>query len=190
MVRQLIGCAGTLAAVGFIAGIVISFLEGSATIGECLLSGAIGAGITFVAAVFLFCNDNLKRASAKKAAGERLSVTPNVSDADLVAAITYVEPVFLVQVRNAIAEFLAVPAEWVHPQDDLRKELSLDTLEPEFHSFVVFRVLAAREIGLANAKQVSFQFDSACLSNLGDLCAEVQRVVDHLEAEARKYDAD
>ncbi len=94
------------------------------------------------------------------------------------------------QVRNAITEFLAVPAEWVHPQDDLRKELSLDTLEPEFHSFVVFHVLAARKIGLANAKQVSFQFDSACLSNLGELCAEVQRVVDHLEAEARKYDAD
>ncbi len=47
MVRQLIGCAATLAAVGFIAGIVISFLEGSATIGECLLSGAIRAGITF-----------------------------------------------------------------------------------------------------------------------------------------------
>jgi hypothetical protein len=179
-----------LAAVGFVAGVVISFLEGDATLEGRLLHGAIGAGLTFVAAVFLFCNDELKRRSERKAVGERLSGYPLVSDAELVAAIPHVDPVLLVQVRNSVAEFFSVPVEWVHPHDDLGKEMALDEVEPDFHSFVVFHVLAARKIGLANARQVSFRFDSACLLNLGDLWVEVQRVVDRLEAEARKYDAE
>lgn len=190
MVRRLIGCAGMLAAVGFVAGVVISFLQGDATIVERSLSGFLGAGVTFVAAVILFCNDNLKRASKRKAAGDRLRGNGGVSDADLAAAIPYVDPVLLVQVRNAVAAFFGVPAELIHPQGDLRKELSLDTIEPEFHSLVVFHVLAARDFDLGDSERVSFRFDSGCLSNLGDLCAEIQRVIDHLESEARKSDVD
>jgi len=83
----------------------------------------------------------------------------------------------VVQTRQAVAAFFNVPVQKIHSKDNLRKDLGFESLEPGFHSFVAFHVLAARKV-----QTQSFLFNTGGLVDIGDLANEIQRLLDGFKA--------
>jgi hypothetical protein len=168
----MIGCAGIIAGVAFILGLGGSLFATEATFFERLMMASMTAAMAFVAAMLLFSRDHLRHRRAVRQIREMLLSRGDVNDSDFTSHFPDVDPSLIVETRQAVANFFDVRAEKIHPLDDLRKDLRFDTLEPSFHSSVVFHICAVRKIVLR-----SFSFDTRALVTIGDLANEVQRVL-------------
>lgn len=171
------GCAGALAAVAFLIGLVCSLFANGATFGERMTMATMPAGMTFVAALFLLVRDRWRFASTMRSVRRRLLARLDMSDAQFVEHFPTSEPSLVAQTRQAIAAFFNVPVQKIHSTDSLRKDLGFEALEPGFHSFVALHVLAARKV-----EPQPFLFHTGDLSDIGDLINEMQRVLDRVRA--------
>jgi hypothetical protein len=172
-VGGMIGCAGMIAAVALILGIIASLFSTEAPFPERLTIAIGPAGMAFVAALLLLTRDRARHVSAVKAVRQMLLAREDVSEAKFMAHFPDADPTLIAQTRQAVSKFFDVPAQKIHPTDDLRSNLQFDALEPGFHSFVVYQVLADR-----NVAPQPFWFKSGGLRDIGDLAKEIQRVLD------------
>lgn len=179
--RAMIGCAGMIAAVAFfIVGIITLFVP-DGTIGERLLVAALAAATVFVAAILLCARDHMRHLAALRRVRRMLLARENANSRDFAAHFPMVDAALIVQTRDAVSAFLGVPAAKLRHTDRLRNDLQFDALEPAFHSFVVYSILAARSV----APQ-PFTFRTGELADLGDLANEVQRILDDIARRASK----
>ncbi len=169
----MIGCAGMIAAVAFVFGIIGSLFATEADIGERLMIAVMPAAIAFVAALILFARDHARHTSTMRPVRQVLLARQDVNDHDFFAHFPDADSTLITQTRQAISQFFDVPAQKIHPTDDLRNDFQFDTLEPSFHSFVVYHVLDVR-----NVAPQPFTFNTGDLTDVGDLAKEIQRVLD------------
>lgn len=171
--RGPIGCAGMIAAVGFALGIVGSLFATEASIGERLLRAALTGAITFVAALLLFARDYRRQSSTRRAVRQTLLARRGAQDDEFSVRFPAADPALIAQTRQAISQFFDVPAEKIHPTDNVHSDFHADIFEPGFHTFVVYRVLNA-----LNVAPAPFTFSLANISDVADLANEIQRVLD------------
>jgi hypothetical protein len=169
----MIGCAGMIAAVAFIFGLIGSLFATEATFGQRLIMALMPAAMAFVATLILIARDDARHAGTMRAVRQMILARPDVSDHDFLAHFPGTDPTLIAQTRQAISQFFDVPAQKIHPTDNLHHDLQFNTLEPSFHSFVVYHVLNAR-----NVAPQPFTFNTGELTNVGDFAEEIQRVLD------------
>lgn len=171
--RGMIGCAGMIAAVAFVFGIIGSLFATEANLAERLMIATMPAAMAFIAALILFSRDHARHTGTMRTVRQMLLARHDISDGDYLAHFPDADSILVAQTRQAVSQFFDVPAEKIHPNDNLRKDLQFETLEPRFHSFVVYHVLDAR-----NVAPQPFTFNTGDLTDLGDLAHEIQRVLD------------
>jgi hypothetical protein len=168
----MIGCAGMIAAVAFVFGVIASLVATEAAVGERLMTAFVPPGIAFVAALLLFAMDRARHTSTMRSVRQMLLARPDVEDHDFFAQFPDADSTLIAQTREAISRFFDIPMQKIHPNDNLRNDLQIDTFEPAFHSFVVTDVLRARHIAPR-----PFTFSTCGLTDIGDLAKEIQRVL-------------
>jgi hypothetical protein len=173
----MIGCAGMIAAVAFVFGVIGSLFATEASLGERLMIALMPAAMAFIAAFLLFSRDHARHVATMRSVRRMLLDREDINDSDYLAQFPDADSTLIAQTRRAVSEFFDVPVQKIHPTDSLRKDLRFDTLEPGFHSFVVYRVFAAR-----NVEPQPFAFNTSDLSNIGDLSNEIQRVLDSFKS--------
>jgi hypothetical protein len=143
---DMIGCAATIAAVAFVIGCIGSFFALEATLGERLMIASMTAGMTFLAAFVLFLRDRVSKVLSRRSVRRKILVRAEISESEFVheAILSGVDEALMVQTRGAIARFFDVPMSKIYPMDNLSKVFAFDNLEPEFHNYVVFQILAER----------------------------------------------
>lgn len=169
----MIGCAGVIGAVAFLFGMIGSLFATEATFAERMMMALMVAGMAFIAALLLCLRDEAQDWATRRSVRRMLLDRQDVSDAEFVKHFRDTDPTLIAQTRRAVAEFFNVPVQKIHPTDTLRNDLKVDTLEPGFHSFVIFHVLGAR-----NVEPQRFVFHTGDLADIGDLAREIQRVLD------------
>ena len=174
--RAMIGCAGMIAAVAFIFGVIGSFFATQANLAERLMIALMPAALAFVAALLLFTRDHARHTSAMRAVRRMLVARSDVNDHDFFARFPDADSALIAQTRRAIAQFFDVPPQKLRAADSLHNDLQCGTLEPAFHSFVVYHVLNAR-----NVEPQPFALNTADLDDIGGLAQEIQRVLDGLD---------
>jgi hypothetical protein len=175
----MIGCAGMIAAVAFIFGVIGSLFATKASLTERLMIALIPAACAFVAALILFTRDHARHTSTMRAVRNMLLARNDVNDHEFFAHFADTDSTLIAQTRQAISGFFDVPAKKIHATDRLHNDLRFGTLEPAFHSFVVYHVLNVR-----NVVPHPFTFNTADLTDIGDLAKEIQRVLDGLDTPA------
>jgi len=170
------GCAGMLALVAFILASIVSLFT-SATLGGRLTLAIMSGTMTFLAALLLLARDRWRFTSTIRSVRRTLLARQDVSEAEYLKHFPASDPSLVVQTRQAVAAFFNVPVQKIHSKDNLRKDLGFESLEPGFHSFVAFHVLAARKV-----QTQSFLFNTGGLVDIGDLANEIQRLLDGFKA--------
>jgi len=173
----MIGCAGMIAGVAFVFGIVGSLFATEAGLAERLMIALMPAALAFIAALLLFARDHARHTATMRMVRQMLLARQDISDGDYLAHFPEADSTLIAQVRQAVSELFDVPAQKIHPTDSLRNDLRFYALEPYFHSFVVYHVLAAR-----NITPRSFTFNTGALTDIGDLAKEAQRVLDGFDS--------
>ena len=174
--REMIGCAGMIAAVAFVIGVIGSLFASEANIGERLMMASITAALAFVAALILLARDYKRHTSTMRSVRQTLLARQDVHDRDFLAHFPGLDATLIAQTRQAIAQFFDVPAAKIHPTDHLRNDLRFETFEPNFHAFVVYHVLDAR-----NVQPQMFSFNPGSLTDVASLATGIQRVLDEFE---------
>src|SRR5207249_3734495 len=131
------------------------------------------AAMAFVAALLLFSRDYARHARTLRRVRTKLIVRDDSSDDEFSRQFPNADFTTMQQTRHAIAQFFNVPVAKIHSTDTLDGDLEITTLEPSFHSFVVYHVLNVR-----NVQPQPFAFNTGNLNDIGDLVAEIQRVLD------------
>jgi len=166
-----------LALVAFILASIVSLFT-SATLGGRLTLAIMSGTMTFLAALLLLARDRWRFTSTIRSVRRTLLARQNMSDTEYLERFADADPALAAQVRQEVAAFFNVPAQKIHPMDDLRKDLGFDALEPGFHSFVAGNVLAARKV-----EPQPFLFNTGGLTDIGDLVNEMQRILDRLKGD-------
>lgn len=174
--RGMIGCAGMIAAVAFVFGLIGSLLATQANLGQRLMIALMPAVSTFVATLMLLFRDNARHASAMRGVRKVLLARTDVDDHVFLAHFPDADAKLITQTRLAIARFFDVPPQKLHANDRLRNDLQFGTLQIALVSFVVDHVQIAR-----NVKPQAFTFNTAGLADIGDLVKETQRVIREIE---------
>lgn len=174
--RTMIGCAGMIAAVAYVMGIVCSLFAREVTASERMMMAVFPAVMAFVAALILFARDRSRHVAARQTVRDNLLPRQDVNDDEFFAHFPKNDPTLIAQTRRAISLFFDVPAEKIHPTDNLQNDLEFSTLEPGFHTFVVYHVFNAR-----NVAPQPFWFKTSNLTDVGDLAKEIQRILDGFE---------
>jgi hypothetical protein len=169
----MIGCAAVIGIVAFVIGLVATLIANDPAFPHPLIAGALTGATTFVAALVLMARDSTRHNTAMRTVRQMLLTRQDVKEDDFIVHFPNSDSALLTQTREAVSRFFDVPTQKVHPTDNLRKDLQFDVLEPNFHSFVVFEVLNAR-----NVVPQSFSFNTGDLADIGDLANEIQRVLD------------
>jgi hypothetical protein len=173
-VRLMIGCAGIIAVVPFVIGILLALTIPESPYHD-RLAIAFGPGVlAFIAAIILFSRDRARQLSQLKKIHNRLLARSDVTDDEFAAFFPAIDATLLAQTRTGISTFFNVPAQKVHPTDDLRRDLEFEALEPGFHTSVVYHVFNARSV----EPRLPFRFNTNGLTNIGDLAAEIERVIE------------
>lgn len=169
--------------VAFVFGAIGSLFARQATLFERFMIAVMCAAVAFVAAVLLFSRDHLRYTMARRRVQRMLLARHDVNDRDFAACFPAADPTLVTEVRRAMAGFFGVPAEKIHPADDLPEDLKVPELEPGFHTTVFFHIFAKWSV----APQ-SFRYNSRSVVNIGDLVREIGRVLAEFES-ARDTDA-
>jgi hypothetical protein len=165
-----------IAAVAFVFGLIGSLFMTEANVYARLLTALAVAATAFIAALFLAGLDYVQHTGAVRRVRAKLLARGDSSDEEFVALFPQHEPTLVQQTRRAIAQFFDVPVEKIRATDSLNGDLEYSTLEPGFHTFVVYHVLEARKV---NPQPFSFK---ATLNDIGELIAEIQRVLDDMSS--------
>ena len=165
-----------VAAIPLLIGILVSLLVRDIPIVGRALIAVMPAVITFIAATLLFATDALKHQSHMAAVRKTLRARSPVRDEDFCQYFPEVDAKMLRLTREGIAQFFDVPAETIHPSDELESDLHFSSLEPAFHSFVTYFVLAE-----CCAIEASFTFRSSRMSDVGSLAKEISRIHQRLQ---------
>ncbi len=172
--RLMIGCAGIIAAVPFVIGVVVALIVTESPYHDRLTIAFAPGMLAFIAALILFTRDRARQISQLQKIHNRLLARPDVTDDEFAAFFPAIDAKLLAQTRIGVSKFFNVPAEKVHPTDDLRGDLEFEAVEPAFHTSVVYHVFNARSV----EPQLPFRFNTNTLTNIGDLAAEIERVID------------
>lgn len=165
-----------IAAVAFVFGVIGSLFATGATLAERFMISLVPAALAFVAALLLFTRDRARHSMALREVRRVLAARDAVADQDFLAYFPDIDSTLLSQTRVALAEFFDVPPQKIHPTDRLHEDLRFGTLDPAFHSFVVYHVLSARMV-----EPQPFTFRTARMADIGDLAKEIQRVLNRLD---------
>lgn len=173
--REIMGCA-TLVGTPFIGvTFVIMLFATDAPISVSITVSAM-IGMIAVTAVLLLCLRDRARARRSLArVRRRCSAREDVPDDWFREAFPNVEPRILLETRAACAKFLGVPARKLHPTDSLRGDLGFDCLSPGLLFFVLSRLLESIP---QSPRAPIVGIDERHLVTIGDLAAEMQRVVE------------
>lgn len=174
----MIGCAGIIAGIAFAIGLIASLFARDASLGERLLIPFMAAGMTFIAALLLFWRDKARHTRLIRRVRRKLLERDDIRDSEFAKSLPDVDPVFLLQLRSAIAEFFNVPPARIHASDDLRQDYLFDKIEPGFHFFIMHHMIKAREIRYSPTKIVVFHSNN--LQGIRDLAGEIQRILEDL----------
>lgn len=172
----MVGCAGMIAAVAFVFGMIGSLFATEANFGERIMIAFMPAAFAFVAALILCARDYARRTSTMRTLRQMLLARHDVNDDDFVSHFPDADPALVTQTRQAISQFFDVPVQKIHPTDKLQDDLRFDRLEPGFHLYVVHHVLDARKVAPR-----PFTFHTGGLTGVGDLAKEIQCVLDRFE---------
>ncbi len=108
--RDMIGCAGFIAAVPFIFGIIGSLFATEANLVERLMIALMPAAFVFVAALILFARDRGRHALTKRAVRRMLLARNDVNDSDFFAHFPDADSKLMAQIRQAISLFFECPS--------------------------------------------------------------------------------
>lgn len=175
----MLGCAGIIALMFLPFGVLMAAMVAKATFPERIILALMPSGLAFIATLILAMRDRMRHVTRARILRSHLLNRHDVNESEFLTHFPNVDPELICQTRQAVAEYFDVPATKIHPSDDLRDDLQFENFEPDFHSFVLYRVLVARHLEPAPSQMFSFQTNG--LVNLGDLANEVQRVLDGLK---------
>jgi hypothetical protein len=167
-----LGCAGPLAFVGFVLGFIGTFLADPMTLELRFAMAGMTAAMVFVAATLLCISDMQKRNAALRRVRKLLDGRPPISDVEFVAALPDVDADLSVQVRHAIARYLAVSPGTIYPTDSPSRDLGAVELQPGFHFAVVAEIIQTRDLSTAG-----FHFDGSHYSTMSRFIDEVERAL-------------
>jgi hypothetical protein len=169
-----IGCAAMIGLVFFAVSFVVGFLFDAGTIGDRLGFSAMFGGIAFLASVLLWWRDRRQFTAAKQRAQKRLLDLDDLDDDRFLQEMPEHEAELCLQVRQAIAEFFAVPAAKIHPTVQFREELECEVVGLSFNSFVVYRAMQLRGV----SPQHCVVFQHASTESLSEFIGKVARWMD------------
>jgi hypothetical protein len=175
----MIGCAGIIALVFLPFGVLMALTIPDAPYSVRIAFALMPSGLSFVAAMLLLMRDQLLRTRQLRRIRRKLLNRHDVNELVYLPHLRDADPTLISQTRKAISEFFDVPVEKIHPTDNLRDDLMFQAFEPNFHLFVLYRVIAARRLEPVPSQIVSF--NSGGLSTVDDLADEVRRVIDGLK---------
>lgn len=138
--------------------------------------------MVFVAVLILGTRDYLRNAGRRRGLQHMLRSRRDVDDDEFVTHFAEADAELMIQTRHGIAHFFGVSEQKIHPTDNLHDDLQFGRFEPAFHTSVAFHVFAARQV----APQ-SFAFNTSGFSDIGDLAAEIQRVMDGFDANTEDH---
>lgn len=161
-----------LGVVAFFVGLICSLFVSGATLVERLMVASMCGAMVFTAAVLLCARDYLRHRMLVRRVRRMLLRRQDVGDDGFAASFPGTDRALIREVRQAVATFFGVPTGKIHPTDDLRADLKVDRLEPNFHTFVFFRIFAIRQVSPR-----SFAYHSRNVVSLGDLTKEIERVL-------------
>ncbi len=167
----MIGCAAVLAVVPLVLGSVIALFMTDAPVVGRLTVATMPAAITFVAAMFLAALDNARHRSSINSVRKMLLSRNQVDDAAFCSYFPDADFEMLTLTREGIAHFFDVPSACIYPTDQLDPDLRFTSLEPAFHTFVTFHVLAK-----CGAIEAPFTFRSNRVSDVATLAKEISRI--------------
>ena len=172
--RGMIGCAGILALVAFILGLLFSFFFTVDHWSHRFLIACMPAAFTFFAAILLCLRDQSAHSEHIAVVRRSLLQREDTPDDDFVTSNPNAK--LLIQTRDAIANYFDVPAVKLSPNDDLRNNLRADKLEPSFQMYVVDSVVADNT---NNPQPFSFGLDG--ITTIVDLSAAIEDVLNGFE---------
>lgn len=179
----MVGCSFFLAIVGFAIGFTCSLASTPAAWDEHLTYGCLVGGITFVAAFILAANDHQKISRAKRFVKASVSRRVAVTDKDFVASFPHHDEEMLIHVRHALGRFFDVAPKKIYATDKLTTDLRFHDLEPSLHTYLAGTLFADLPVPVHQ-----FQFHPANLTDIGDLCVELQRMLDTATFHAQDAD--
>lgn len=169
MISGMFGCAGMLALIALPFGLIGALFVREAGWRERLLLACMPSAMTFVAALLLMGRDHLSNIVRISSVRRKLQSRRDVTAAEFVEPFPDCEPALLADIRQAIAEFFAVPPEKIHPTDDLQNDYLASFNGAPLHSAVMSAVFEARGVWPG----VKFRPDK--LKTVGDLARKIQR---------------
>jgi hypothetical protein len=180
-VRDMIGCAGMIAAIAFLLGLIGSLFVNEVNLFQRLMIALMPAALGFVAALLLLTRDRLRHTATMRDVRRMLLARRDVNDDEFIAQFPAADATFLAQIRQALSQFFDVPAEKIYATDNLNKDLRFSTFEPAIHCYVVYHILNAHDMA-----HQAFKFNTADLSDIADLAQEIQRVLDRCKNANRR----
>jgi hypothetical protein len=173
--RQTIGCAALISIVPLSIGAIVALFMTEAPLVGRITAVVMPTAITFVAVLVLTSFDNARHRRRIESVRRMLLSRSGVDDDTFCSSFPDSDLKMLRLTRDGIARFFDVPPTCIHPNDQLDPDLQFASLEPMFHTYVTFYVLA--ECGAIHAP---FTFYSDRVSDVLTLSQEISRILKHL----------
>ncbi len=173
--RQTIGCAALISIVPLLIGAIVALFMSEVPLVGRITVILLPAAITFVAVLILTSVDNARHRRHINAVRKMLLCRSGIDDDTFCSRFPDSDPKMLVLTREGIARFFDVPPTCIHPNDQLDPDLHFASLEPMFHTYVVFYVLSK-----CGAIQAPFTFHSDRVSDVPTLSQEISRILKQL----------
>ena len=171
--------ATVLAIFGFIAGVVMAWLDSGTSLTP-LENGSLGAVLTFLAALVCMANDSRSVKSGWKIVRRRLNQRDDVSAEAFCKRLSDCDPDLLLKLRLIVAKCFDVPPEKIHPDDDLAEDYRhLDYTPP-------ISFCASSAVDLKPTEHFRpFDSDADSPSSYHDLATEITRLLRARDADSR-----
>ncbi|TWU15706.1 hypothetical protein Poly21_29030 [Allorhodopirellula heiligendammensis] len=171
----MIGCAAVLAIVPLLVGAIGALSMTDAPLAGRLTVAVMPAAMVFMAVLLLALRDNARHRRHMKSVRKMLLDRRPVDDAEFCSHFPGSDPELLTLTRDGVARFFDVPSACIHPTDQLDSDFHFSSLEPAFHTCVVYHVLA--ECGAIDAP---FTFRSHRVSDVATLSKEISHILKRL----------
>ncbi len=172
-----IGFASFLAIFGFIAGVVMAWVNSSSWLTP-VENGTLGAVLTFLAALVCMGNDSVSAQPGWKIVRRRLNQRDDVLAEAFCERLPGADPDLLLKFRLAVALYFDVRPEKIHPDDDLAE----DYRHLDFTPSIFF--CAASAVDLTPSEHIRpFGLDEDSPSNYHDLATEISRLLRESDAD-------